>query len=189
MTIRAIVPWKAEVFQFSVVVLKSHMKPITPWSPLKAIKQHRNSLNLCLISICGFSIPVTGWYAHMQTRGRVCMERPARWREKRESGLTGSLKSNGKHTWMMENTHEWGLRLSHRRQCCWNNMLERVLLKYLQYADRQYLTAKTQYMTQTLVHLLKSPTVCAHSWKQVEYHNAQIWRQIYYEILTRLQND
>ncbi len=48
-TIRAIVPWKAEVFQFFAVALKSHMKPITPWSSIKAIKQHRNSLNLCLV--------------------------------------------------------------------------------------------------------------------------------------------
>lgn len=70
-------PWESQpvshemlrVCPFAAVALKSHMKPITPRGPLKAIKQHRNSSNLCLIMnalFLGFSIAATGSFAHMQ---------------------------------------------------------------------------------------------------------------------------
>lgn len=145
MTIRTIVPWKAEVFQFSAVALKSHMKPITPWSPLKAIKQHRKfikSLPHFEYTICGFSIPVMGSYAHMQTR-----ERGFGWRDglggEEKTGRIARDKNDGKHAWMRPKF------VSQR------TMLEEqgtaAPVKCLQCTDRSSLWHTT------LIHLLKWP--------------------------------
>ena len=69
-------------------------------------------------------------------KGEKGMETRAGWGEERE------IKA-------MENTHEWGLSLSRRRQWCWNNMqgedTAAASVKCLQRGDRQYLTAI--YMT------------------------------------------
>lgn len=46
---------------------------------------------------------------------RVWIERQTGWRGKKEKRLTGSLKIKA-----MENTQQWGLSLSQRRQYCWS---------------------------------------------------------------------
>ena len=94
-TIRTIAPVKTEHLDFPVASLKSSLKPITPWSPLKAMKRHRDSLSLLIHwgrAICSFAMLVARSYTQMLT------------------GLDGGMRDwLGCSDATLKKTHEWGV--------------------------------------------------------------------------------